>query len=78
MFYFKVAKAYGDSSGRPVGDYPTFDDFEPNVDEFRIVGDLQSDPVGVTSIKVGDGNTPTATLQSILINHMDYSRILLS
>ena len=50
------------SSGRPVGDYPTFDDFEPNVDEFRIVGDLQSDPVGVTSIKSGDGNTPTATI----------------
>ena len=62
MFYFKVAKAYGDSSGRPVGDYPTFDDFEPNVDEFRIVGDLQSDPVGVTSIRAGDGNTPTATI----------------
>ena len=62
MFYFKVAKAYGDSSGRPVGDYPTFDDFEPNVDEFRIVGDLQADPVGVTSIKAGDGNTPTATI----------------
>ena len=62
MYYFKVAKAYGDSSGRPVGDYPTFSDFEPNVDEFRIVGDLQSDPVGVTSIKAGDGNTPTATI----------------
>ncbi len=62
MYYFKVAKAYGDSSGRPVGDYPTFTDFEPNVDEFRIVGDLQSDPVGVTSIKAGDGNTPTATI----------------
>ena len=62
MFYFKVAQAYGDASGRPVGDYPTFDDFEPSVDEFRIVGDLQSDPVGVTSIKAGDGNTPTATI----------------
>ena len=62
MFYFKVARAYGDASGRPVGDYPTFDDFEPSVDEFRIVGDLQSDPVGVTSIKAGDGNTPTATI----------------
>ena len=62
MYYFKIAKAYGDSSGRPVGDYPTFDDFEPNVDEFRIVGDLQADPVGVTSIKAGDGNTPTATI----------------
>ena len=61
MYYFKIVKLYGDSSGRPVGDYPTFDDFEPNVDEFRIVGDLQSDPV-VTSIKSGDGNTPTATI----------------
>jgi len=58
MFYFKVAKAYGDASGRPVPDYPTFDDFEPSVDEFRIVGDLAADPVGITSIKSGDGNTP--------------------
>ena len=49
MCYFKVAKAYGDSSGRPVGDYPTFDDFEPNVDEFSV--ETQSDPVGVTSIR---------------------------
>ena len=62
MYYFKVAKAYGDSSGRPLGDYPTFSDFEPNVDEFRIVGDLSADPVGITSIKAGDGNTPTTTI----------------
>ena len=58
MFYFKVAQAYGDASGRPVPDFPTFDDFEPSVDEFRIVGDLAADPVGITSIKAGDGNTP--------------------
>jgi len=62
MYYFKVAKAYGDSSGRPLGDYPTFTDFEPNVDEFRIVGDLAADPVGITSIKAGDGNTPTSII----------------
>ena len=62
MYYFKVAKAYGDSSGRPLGDYPTFTDFEPNVDEFRIVGDLAADPVGITSIKSGDGNTPSSTI----------------
>ena len=59
MYYFKVARAYGDSSGRPLGDYPTFDDFEPNVDEFRIVGDISADPVGISSIKAGDGNTPS-------------------
>ena len=62
MYYFKVARAYGDSSGRPLGDYPTFSDFEPNVDEFRIVGDLAADPVGITSIKAGDGNTPTSVI----------------
>ena len=51
MYYFKVNRAYGDSSGRPLGDYPTFDDFEPNVDEFRIVGDISADPVGISSIR---------------------------
>ena len=59
MFYYKVSAAYGDASGRPVGTFPTFDDFEPNVDEFRIVGDLAADPVGISSIKAGDGNTGT-------------------
>tara|TARA_B100000287_G_scaffold185102_1_gene175035 strand:- start:4285 stop:11019 length:6735 start_codon:yes stop_codon:yes gene_type:complete len=62
MYYYKVAKAYGDASGRPVGDYPTFTDFEPNVDEFRIVGDLAADPVGITSIKAGDGNTSSTVI----------------
>jgi len=57
MYYYKIAKAYGDASGRAIGDYPTFDDFEPNVDEFRIVGDLAADPIGITSIRAGDGNT---------------------
>jgi hypothetical protein len=57
MYYYKVSRAYGDASGRPVGTFPTFDDFEPNVDEFRIVGDLAADPVGISSIKAGDGNT---------------------
>ena len=62
MFYYKVARAYGDASGRPVGDFPTFDDFEPNIDEFRIVGDLAADPVGISSIKSGDGNTASTQI----------------
>jgi len=62
MFYYKVARAYGDASGRPVGDFPTFDDFEPNIDEFRIVGDLAADPVGISSIKAGDGNTSSTQI----------------
>ena len=58
---------YGDASGRPVGDFPTLDDFEPNIDEFRIVGDLAADPVGISSMIAGDGNTPPPhKLQSLL------------
>ena len=30
-------------------------DFEPLVDEYRIVGDLRADPISITSIKAGDG-----------------------
>ena len=62
MYYYKVAKAYGDASGRAIGDFPTFDDFEPNVDEFRIVGDLAADPIGITSIRAGDGNTSSVVI----------------
>jgi len=70
MYYYKIAKAYGDASGRAIGDFPTFDDFEPNVDEFRIVGDLSADPIGITSIRAGDGNTSSTVITvDTLRNH---------
>jgi microcystin-dependent protein len=56
MYYFKVAKAYGDITGRGLGDYPVNEDFEPSVDEFRIVGSLDANPLGISSIKAGNGN----------------------
>ena len=67
MFYYKVTYAYGDSGGRGLADYPSADslDFEPSVDEFRIVGDLNPNPLGITSIRSGDGVIPTETITVI-------------
>ena len=64
MFYYKVTYAYGDTSGRGIPNYPVnnISDFEPSVDEFRIVGDLRADPIGITSIKAGNGLVPTTTV----------------
>jgi hypothetical protein len=59
MYYYKVARAYGDFSGRNIVDYPNNSDFETSVDEFRIVGALQANPFGISSIFGGDGiSTP--------------------
>ena len=60
MYYYKVARAYGDLTGRNVIDYPSNSDFETSVDEYRIVGSLQANPIGISSISGGDGVvTPT-------------------
>ena len=57
MYYYKLALMYGTASGRPLADYPTGNDFEPSVDEYRIVGNLNANAIGITSIRAGDGNT---------------------
>ena len=70
MYYFKVTYAYGDSGGRGLADYPstTSLDFEPSVDEFRIVGDLTANPLGITSLRSGDGVIPTQEITVITNN----------
>ena len=57
MYYYKVARAYGDLTGRGVLDYPSNNDFEPSTDEYRIVGSLQANPIGISSIFGGNGTT---------------------
>ena len=66
MYYFKVAKAYGDITGRGLVDYPVATDFEPNVDEFRIVGSLDPNPLGISSIRAGNGDG-TGDLNTITV-----------
>ena len=60
QYYFKVMNAYGDDTkNRQITNYPNKKDFEPNTPEFKIVGDLQSDSLGVTEV------TATADIASV-------------
>jgi len=52
----RYAKAYGDITGRGLVDFPVGTDFEPSVDEFRIVGSLDANPLGISSIRAGNGD----------------------
>ena len=64
MYYYKITHAYGETSGRGLANFPVSGgtDFEPSIDEFRIVGSIQANPLGVTSIRSGDGATSTNTI----------------
>lgn len=70
MYYYKVAKAYGDITNRGLGDYPNVVDFEPSIDEFRIVGNLQANSLGISSIRSGNGDG-TGDLSSITVSTVD-------
>ena len=63
MYYEKVGLVYGQSSGRAIEpDYPSSQlDIQPKIDEFRIVGSTGA-TIGITSIKSGDGVTPTTNI----------------
>jgi len=63
MYYEKVGLVYGQSSGRPIEpDYPSSGlDIQPKIDEYRIVGST-GQTVGISSIKAGDGVTPTTSI----------------
>jgi hypothetical protein len=63
MYYEKIARVYGPTSGREIK--PDFGDgvidIQPVIDEYRIVGSTGAS-VGITSIRAGDGITPTTTI----------------
>jgi hypothetical protein len=64
IYYYKITHAYGETSGRGLANFPAAGgtDFEPSVDEFRIVGDSQPNPLGITSVRAGNGVIPTTTI----------------
>lgn len=70
MYYYKVARAYGDITGRGVVDYPSLTDFEPSKDEFRIVGELQANPLGISSISGGDGVTQATNVITVTTKNL--------
>jgi hypothetical protein len=57
MYYYKIAKAYGNQSSRSVIDGAL--NLQPNIDEYRIVGDLGAGEIGIESAVSGDGLTGT-------------------
>ena len=72
MYYEKVAAVYGASSGREI--QPDFGggtvDIQPVVDEYRIVGPKGAS-VGITSIRAGNGVTPTTTVTIDLVETIE-------
>jgi len=66
MYYYKISLAYGIQSSRSVID--GYDNLQPNIDEYRIVGDLGSGEIPITSVVSGDGingtNVITVTTES--------------
>jgi hypothetical protein len=62
IYYEKIGIAYGNSSGRPIiPDYPSDEDIQPVIDEYRIVGSRGA-AVGISSIKSGDGLSGNTTI----------------
>jgi hypothetical protein len=56
MYYRKVQRAYGDSSGRAIGDFPGTQDMQPKLPEYEVVGPVVQNDVGITSIRAGAGS----------------------
>jgi hypothetical protein len=72
MYYEKVARVYGPSSGREI--QPDFGDgtidIQPVVDEYRIVGSTGGS-VGISSIRSGDGSIATTTITVNLVEPIE-------
>ena len=72
MYYEKIGLVYGPGSGRAIDpDYPsTGVDIQSKVDEYRIVGS-KGDAVGISSVRAGDGITPTTVVTVTLANTLE-------
>lgn len=70
MYYYKIANAYGNTTGRGIPDFPATIDIEPVVDEYRIVGILEENLLGISSIRSGDG-TGSGLLNEITVTTKD-------
>ena len=72
MYYEKIGIVYGQASGREIQpDYPSTSlDIQPVIDEYRIVGSRGVE-VGISSIRSGDGVTPTTTIRVTLTEATD-------
>lgn len=71
IYYEKIGLAYGNSSGRVITpDYPGNVDIQTKIDEYRIVGSRGAE-VGISSIRAGDGTTPTTEITVTLQEELE-------
>jgi hypothetical protein len=70
MYYIKVQKAYGESSGRAIGDFPATADLEVINPEFRIVGAVSPTDIGIGSVTaIGNLATiDTTTAHGVIVD----------
>ncbi len=64
MYYYKLTRAYGASSGRDIIDFPGGSDFQPSVPEFKIVGAVSANDIGITSAVSLSANPFTVTVNT--------------
>jgi len=72
MYFHKVQQAYGDTSGRALGNFPGTQDMQPKLPEYEIVGPVFANDVGITSIRAGAGsktNTSTTVTVDCSVDH---------
>ena len=62
MYFHKIQKAFGDSSGRAIGDFPATSDMQPTLPEYEMVGPVKANDVGISSIRAGTGGSPDQTI----------------
>ena len=62
MYFHKIQKAFGDSSGRAIGDFPATTDMQPTLPEYEMVGPVKANDIGISSIRAGTGGTPDQTI----------------
>ena len=66
MYYHKIQRAYGDSSGRAIGDFPFTVDLQAKLPEYEIVGPVVSNDVGITSIRAGAGSKANTSTNIVI------------
>jgi len=63
MYYYKLALGFGQQSTRSVID--GYANFQPNIDEYRIVGDLGAGKINIISVISGNGTNGTNVITVI-------------
>jgi len=64
MYYYKLTRAYGATSGRDILDYPAGEDFQPSIPEFKIVGAVNANDIGISSAAAVSANPLTVTVDT--------------